>query len=327
MATTLMRRPMPVEQPPSRAAQRRQRLLEMENEQRLEELEGLKMTEEQRLILFHSFRSVKFEWSDLDGMRYVRRRYNSPPVQPPSRARSPATAPSSPRPPPLQLHPPSPPPRPQSAEALQTVTNRQTSPPALAPISVPFPCGGVESAPVSPTPTITPRDAAWGTLDCYAAAEPTAKPVRTVKSTIRASRRTSNSSSKSRSPMKGLFPSPATPACATMTLTVPVPSSTPAPIVVPQLLGGVQSDDDEDAWVDEDDDGEGNITLRGDEDEDLLATPVAPRSWQLEDPLGGLVSYQPVKTPVSAVYSAILPPTPTPATAEAEFHVGGKRKR
>jgi hypothetical protein len=32
--------------------------------------------QEQRLSLFHSFRSVKFEWSDLDGMRSVRRRYN-----------------------------------------------------------------------------------------------------------------------------------------------------------------------------------------------------------------------------------------------------------
>ncbi|KAJ7018211.1 hypothetical protein C8F04DRAFT_1152272 [Mycena alexandri] len=34
------------------------------------------MTEEQRLLLLNSFRSVKFEWSDLDGMRSVRRQYN-----------------------------------------------------------------------------------------------------------------------------------------------------------------------------------------------------------------------------------------------------------
>ncbi|KAJ6501288.1 hypothetical protein DFH09DRAFT_1336112 [Mycena vulgaris] len=33
---------------------------------------------EQHLSLFYSFRSVKFERSDLDGMRSVRRRYNSP---------------------------------------------------------------------------------------------------------------------------------------------------------------------------------------------------------------------------------------------------------
>ncbi|KAJ6535831.1 hypothetical protein DFH09DRAFT_1091607 [Mycena vulgaris] len=37
-----------------------------ENEQHIEDAETLKMTEEQRLSLFHSFRSVKFEWSDLD---------------------------------------------------------------------------------------------------------------------------------------------------------------------------------------------------------------------------------------------------------------------
>ncbi|KAJ7147006.1 hypothetical protein C8R44DRAFT_20924 [Mycena epipterygia] len=84
MATTL-RRPLAEPVPaPSRAAQRKQRLLELENEQRLEDAEALKMTEEQRLSLFHSFRSVKFEWSDLDGMRSVRRRYNSPPHRHPS---------------------------------------------------------------------------------------------------------------------------------------------------------------------------------------------------------------------------------------------------
>ncbi|KAJ6535835.1 hypothetical protein DFH09DRAFT_1402621 [Mycena vulgaris] len=73
-----MRRPVDLA-PPSRAAQRKQRLLELENEQRIEDAETLKMTEEQRLSLFHSFRAVNFEWSDLDGMRSVRRRYNSPP--------------------------------------------------------------------------------------------------------------------------------------------------------------------------------------------------------------------------------------------------------
>ncbi|KAJ6535842.1 hypothetical protein DFH09DRAFT_1283959 [Mycena vulgaris] len=65
MATT-MRRPVDLA-PPSRAAPRKQRLLELENEQRIEDTEAHKMTEEQRLSLFHSFRSVKFKWSDLDG--------------------------------------------------------------------------------------------------------------------------------------------------------------------------------------------------------------------------------------------------------------------
>ncbi|KAJ6501300.1 hypothetical protein DFH09DRAFT_1444736 [Mycena vulgaris] len=63
MATT-MRRPVDLA-PPSHAAQRKQHLLQLENEQRIEDAEALKMTE--------------FEWSDLDGMRPVRLRYNSPP--------------------------------------------------------------------------------------------------------------------------------------------------------------------------------------------------------------------------------------------------------
>ncbi|KAJ7165454.1 hypothetical protein C8R43DRAFT_1232547 [Mycena crocata] len=63
----------------SRATLRKQQLQEMENEQRIEDAEALKLTEEQRTSLLHSFSSVKFEWSDLDGMRNVRRRYNSPP--------------------------------------------------------------------------------------------------------------------------------------------------------------------------------------------------------------------------------------------------------
>ncbi|KAJ7843229.1 hypothetical protein B0H14DRAFT_3868613 [Mycena olivaceomarginata] len=47
----------------------KQRMLELENEHRLEDTEALKFTDEQRISLFLSFRSVKLEWSDLDGMR------------------------------------------------------------------------------------------------------------------------------------------------------------------------------------------------------------------------------------------------------------------
>ncbi|KAF5380187.1 hypothetical protein D9615_006184 [Tricholomella constricta] len=54
--------------PASRAAQRKLRLMEIENEMRLEEAEALKMTEEQRQILIRSFTSVKVEFSDLDGL-------------------------------------------------------------------------------------------------------------------------------------------------------------------------------------------------------------------------------------------------------------------
>lgn len=76
----------------SRAAQRKQRLLEIEKEQHLEDAEALKMTEvcallyahscrvlsympvtrqEQRQILFRSFTSVKVEFSDLDGLKWT----------------------------------------------------------------------------------------------------------------------------------------------------------------------------------------------------------------------------------------------------------------
>ncbi|PFH46289.1 hypothetical protein AMATHDRAFT_8007 [Amanita thiersii Skay4041] len=54
----------------TRAEQRRLRLLEIEKEQHLEDAEALKMTEEQRQILLRSFQSVKFEFSDLDGLSW-----------------------------------------------------------------------------------------------------------------------------------------------------------------------------------------------------------------------------------------------------------------
>lgn len=55
----------------TRAEQRKHRLLELENEQRLEEFEALKMTDEQRRTLLRPFASVKFEFSDLDGLRWT----------------------------------------------------------------------------------------------------------------------------------------------------------------------------------------------------------------------------------------------------------------
>ncbi|KAK0474570.1 hypothetical protein IW261DRAFT_1498244 [Armillaria novae-zelandiae] len=55
----------------SRAAQRKQRLLEIENEQRLEDVEALKMTEEQRQVLLRSFASVTFEFFPLDGLEWT----------------------------------------------------------------------------------------------------------------------------------------------------------------------------------------------------------------------------------------------------------------
>ncbi|TFK22479.1 hypothetical protein FA15DRAFT_671453 [Coprinopsis marcescibilis] len=55
----------------SRAEQRRQKLLDAEREQQAEELEALKMTEEQFHTLKRSFMSVKFEFYDLDGLRWT----------------------------------------------------------------------------------------------------------------------------------------------------------------------------------------------------------------------------------------------------------------
>ncbi|KAJ3513169.1 hypothetical protein NLJ89_g3101 [Agrocybe chaxingu] len=53
-----------------RAEKRKRRLLEIEAEQEREEAEALKMTEEQRRTLLHSFKAVKVEFDDLDGQRW-----------------------------------------------------------------------------------------------------------------------------------------------------------------------------------------------------------------------------------------------------------------
>jgi len=56
---------------PSKAEQRKQRLLEAEAELALEEADALQITEEQRRILAKSFLFVKTEFSDLDGLRWT----------------------------------------------------------------------------------------------------------------------------------------------------------------------------------------------------------------------------------------------------------------
>ncbi|KAH6897765.1 hypothetical protein BKA70DRAFT_1569860 [Coprinopsis sp. MPI-PUGE-AT-0042] len=55
----------------SRAEQRRRRLLAIEREQHVEDQEALKMTEEQFKLLKGAFSSVKFEFHDLDGLRWT----------------------------------------------------------------------------------------------------------------------------------------------------------------------------------------------------------------------------------------------------------------
>ncbi|KAF9458299.1 hypothetical protein BDZ94DRAFT_1270955 [Collybia nuda] len=80
--TTIIRRTSSDLASMSRAAQRKERLLQIEREQRIEEAEALKMTEEQREILLRSFTSVKVEFSDLDGLKWthsaLRRRQGAP---------------------------------------------------------------------------------------------------------------------------------------------------------------------------------------------------------------------------------------------------------
>ncbi|KAJ7656202.1 hypothetical protein B0H17DRAFT_1338000 [Mycena rosella] len=267
MATT-MRRPADLV-PPSRAAQRKQRLLELENEQRLEDAEALKMTEEQRLSLFHSFRSVKFEWSDLDGMRSVRRRYNSPPrlqiVHPP--APQPHSAPI----------PPSAPVHPEQAQthAFAVLTNAR-----LATFSADDTIcvrGAGPGTPYHP-PTLTPYSSPHAATPAQFSAAPQTAATNPPKAR------------KARSPVKGLF---AFPSAAASTAS-PAAAATPVIRVPLPPLAAVeqeQEDDDDDAWVDDegDNDDEGDEDEDDDDDDDdsdttfefdesALATPV-PRTW------------------------------------------------
>ncbi|KAJ7496464.1 hypothetical protein FB451DRAFT_1207869 [Mycena latifolia] len=347
MATTL--RHPGADLAPSRAAQRKQRLLELENEQRIEDAEALKMTEEQRLTLFHSFRSVKFEWSDLDGMRSVRPRYNSPPpprlhlLQPQTPA--PEHPQSAPAP---QLHP-----QPQQTAAFAVLTNASL-------------------ASFSPDETICVR----GTSSPYphhahSHQHPHPQAPHGVKP----------KSKKARSPVKGLFAwSPVSPASVSISASAPVSRASPvpgAPIRVPRppfasVAGAGDDDDDEeedeDAWVDEDEelegeeaenpyggyarsrDGDGEDEEGGDDtfDESALPTPV-PRMWRFPSPPRPAGASPSTASPAfprtppalgieiprspAPVYEVEFPLTPTPhspAASACSFegeHVGGKRKR
>ncbi|KAJ7252347.1 hypothetical protein B0H12DRAFT_1323849 [Mycena haematopus] len=277
----------------TRAAQRKQRLLELENEQRIEDAEALKFTDEQRLSLFLSFRSVKFEWSDLDGMRSVRRRYNSSCPASPSPVRSLTHSLLSPaRPPALQ---------PPSSEAFAVLTNAR-----LATFGKDDTIRGYASAPFPTTPerycsTPTPYDSAPRYESKYeyeyASAPATPPPmVRSVSSppalvptppVMRRSPSISSPSPKSnkttprgkrRSPVKGLFSVSASSAAnCVQPIRVPLP-----PLVSSaSIIDEAEDDDDEGAWVDEDD-----LTVTADDDwegrdADGLVTPVPASGWRL----------------------------------------------
>ncbi|KAJ6501285.1 hypothetical protein DFH09DRAFT_1102641 [Mycena vulgaris] len=355
MATT-MRRPVDLA-PPSRAAQRKQRLLELENEQRIEDAEALKMTEEQRLSLFHSFRSVKFEWSDLDGMRSVRRRYNSPPrlqLHPHAQLHHPQTQHQQP---PAPTSVSVPPPQPQ-APAFAVLTNAR-----LASFSADDTICLRRSASSSTLCPTLPSSPALSPLPT-----PTPTPQSQPHSPTAAKKHTKPKAKKARSPVKGLFafpPSPLTPAPATGAIRVPRPP-----------LAAVDEDGDawvdEEGWVDDDSDAFGGDTevegddrelelqdREGDEDDDdegddtfdesALPTPV-PRVWCFADAIPieverlyatpdtpresgyAIASPYPASpvaspAPASPYANATAPAPPSPYAADATTAVGGKRKR
>ncbi|KAJ6464255.1 hypothetical protein C8R47DRAFT_1237571 [Mycena vitilis] len=336
--TSLLRRPDPA---PSRAAQRKQRLLDLENEQRLEDAEALKFTEEQRLSLFLSFRSVKFEWSDLDGMRSVRRRYNvllvclPPPRSPPTTAYAPPhhghahgqphpyarRAPALPRlstpslptlslptfshaplTTPSSLTAPAPPP---PSHAYAVLTNAPLAsfgkddtirgdprgydlpPPALSSVS-------------SSSTLLVPTSAPPGFSRSVSAPVTPAKTHRTSGTT------------KRRSPVKGLFTLPVTAVCTSIASASASPSASasasaavsPIRVPLPPLssalngaAGGEGGEDDEDAWIDEDDDTiVADADCHGD-DLDELRTLV-PGDVEDRDSIPSLPS--PTPTPVTA---------------------------
>lgn len=66
----------------SRAAQRKKKLLELEHEQHLEDLEALKMTSEQRHTLWMSFQGVKVDLYPLDGLTWFTSSQKSDPSSP-----------------------------------------------------------------------------------------------------------------------------------------------------------------------------------------------------------------------------------------------------
>ncbi|KAJ3761966.1 hypothetical protein EV360DRAFT_29531, partial [Lentinula raphanica] len=54
----------------TRAAQRKARLMQIEYQQQLEDMEALRMSEEQAYTLMQSFSDVKVEFCDLDGLQW-----------------------------------------------------------------------------------------------------------------------------------------------------------------------------------------------------------------------------------------------------------------
>ncbi|KAJ7730710.1 hypothetical protein B0H14DRAFT_3899264 [Mycena olivaceomarginata] len=343
----------------------KQRLLELENEHRLEDADALKFTDEQRISLFLSFRSVKCEWSDLDGMRSMRWSYNSsrPASSPLPVGRSPYLHPQT------QLHtgtrdPIHPPALPLSphANAFILLTNAHLvsfgkddticvwRPPYSSPTSthsthaVAFPVSPHRYASATtPAPTYTSTlspptppgmpPTVWSVLSLPAPGAHVAD----VWWEAEVEREGGEAESRERI----VFPSPSPPPLLHRQC-----KRTPCPIRVslPPLTsvdGDAPEEDDEDAWVDADDDDDDDDE-GGDEDEWMTVvddqdhaedgngeppTPV-PRRPELPAPQRG--GGEEPQTPIPYSYEREATPTPySEAEQEREREgeqVGGKRK-
>ncbi|KAJ7327466.1 hypothetical protein DFH08DRAFT_1084684 [Mycena albidolilacea] len=252
---TLCAAPPPSEPTPSRAAQRRQRVLELEDEHRsrLEDAQALKLTDEQRLSLFLSFWSVKLEWSDLNGMRSVRWCCNSSrPASPPLSSAAPLTCTR----------------KPISTPARGTQSTRPHSRFRRTPMCtlkafalltkahlVSFGKDNIISS--APTPTLTYTSTL--SLPTPPGMPPTVWSVSSLPAPVRMSPASGGKQvereGEGAESLKRLFPfslSSASSASAPQT-------TTPCPMRVslPQLVsvdGDAPEEDDEDAWVDADDD-------------------------------------------------------------------------
>ncbi|KAJ7165451.1 hypothetical protein C8R43DRAFT_1232546 [Mycena crocata] len=271
-----------------RATSRRQQLLDIENEERIEDAEALKLTEEQRLSLFHSFRSVKFEWTDLDGFRNVRRRYNSPPRQ----AQLPDTSPQhGPRSPHSQLTPPNNPVANEQVFAVHAHVDGDDE--TIRGRSLP-----------SPTNSESQRI------------------IKSARSTSGSTMK-GKAGKKFRSPVKGLFPSTSSGAISNSTstsalATLPVSKATQVPtaltygrVPLPPLLSNSNSDsvfdlENDDAWevLEGENDGEAHA----------LPTPMA-KKWQFQDPLDIYAEETTYEVPPRAA-------TPTPYS-DAPVYIAG----
>ncbi|KAJ6501304.1 hypothetical protein DFH09DRAFT_1102661 [Mycena vulgaris] len=164
------------------------------------------MTE--RLSLFHSFRFVKFEWSDLDGMRSVRRHYNLHPHAQLHLQAHPHQRPQQPAPISVSV----PPPQPQ-ASAFAVLTNAR-----LASFSADDPICGRSMSSFTLSPVLSSTSSPFATLSPLPTPTPYSYSPTAVKTHTQPKK-----PKKARSPVKGLFAFPSPPSsCAPVRLQFPL---------------------------------------------------------------------------------------------------------